>query len=101
MKHSLNKLSRILKNFYILTALFFLSWLLIFDSNDIVTQVKLSNKESDLRKTKAFYNAQIEGVKSDREALLNNDDLLERIAREKYFMKRDNEDVFVVVEADK
>lgn len=98
MKRILDKVPSILKNFYVLSALIFLIWILFFDSNDLVTQIKLSKKESELEKTKAFYEEKILEVKEDRKALLNDEDLLEKVAREKYFMKKPNEEVFVVVE---
>ena len=91
---------RYVKNFYVLGGLFFFVWLLAFDSNDLITQYRLSKKQSELEETRDFYLEKIEEVKADREALLNNDDLLERVAREKYYMKEDGEDVFVVVEKD-
>ena len=72
--------------------------MLFFDSNDILTQIKLSSKQRDLQKTKSFYLEKIEEVKSDREALLNNEDLLEKVARERYYMKKRSEDVYVIVE---
>lgn len=72
--------------------------MLFFDSNDLFSQYRLSRKQSELEQTKAFYQEKIQEVKSDREALLNDDDLLEKMAREKYFMKKDNEDVYVIVE---
>ena len=90
--------SRYFKNFYFLGALFFFIWLLAFDSNDLITQYKLSKKQADLEETREFYLEKIEEVKADREALLNNEDLLEKVAREKYYMKEDGEDVFVVVD---
>ncbi len=98
MKQLIDKIPPLLRNFYVLSTLFFLAWLLFFDSNDIITQAKLSRKQAELEKTKSFYELKIEEVKSDREALLNNDDLLEKLAREKYFMKKENEDIFIVVE---
>lgn len=87
-----------IRSFYGITLLLFFSWLVFFDSNDLFSQFRLSAKEKDLLETRNFYVEKIEGVKSDRQALLNSDELLEKIAREKYFMKKDNEDVFVVVE---
>lgn len=98
MKDLLNRIPPLLKNFYVLTGILFLIWMLFFDSNDLITQMRLSKKESELEKTKEFYLEKISEVKADREALLNNEDLLEKVAREKYFMKKPNEEVFVVVE---
>jgi cell division protein FtsB len=75
--------------------------MLFFDSNDILTQIKLSSKQKDLQKTKDFYIEKIDEVKEDREALLNNEALLEKVARERYYMKKSNEDVYVIVEKEK
>ncbi|MFT5568022.1 MAG: cell division protein DivIC [Cyclobacteriaceae bacterium] len=92
------RIPKIFKNFYVLAGAFFLIWLTVFDSNDLITQYRLSNKQAELESTKDFYLEQIEDVKSDREALLNDEALLEKMAREKYYMKKEGEDVFVVVE---
>jgi len=86
------------RNFYVVCTIVFLAWLVFFDTNDLVSQFQLSAKQSELESTKAFYESKIEEVKEDREGLLRNDLLLEKIAREKYFMKKDNEDVFIVVD---
>lgn len=87
-----------MKNFYVVTGAIFIVWLLFFDSNDILTQWRLTSKKTELEKTKIFYEEKITEVKANREALLKNDDLLEQVAREKYFMKKENEEVFVVIE---
>lgn len=98
MKDILDRIPSFLKNFYVLTLIVFAAWMVFFDSNDFVSQVKLSSQQGDLEEAKAFYEDKIIEVKEDRDALLNNDELLEKIAREKYFMQKPNEDVFIVVE---
>ena len=98
MKDFYHKIPPVFKSFYFLSTLFFLVWMLFFDSNDLITQLKLSNKLSDLESTKEFYENKIVEVKNDREALLNNPQLLEKLAREKYLMKKESEDLFIVVE---
>ena len=82
---------------YVLGTIFFIVWLMIFDSNDILTQLSLRKKESELQQMQRYYQKQIETVKTDREALFSNQNLLERIAREKYFMRAEGEDVYVIV----
>ncbi len=72
--------------------------MLFFDSNDILTQRSLSSKISELEESKAYYEEKIVEVKNDQKALDTDKELLERIAREKYLMKKENEDVFIVVE---
>jgi cell division protein FtsB len=94
LKKSLN----ITKNFYFLTGLSFMIWMLFFDTNDFYSQYKLKNKVKELVDQEVYYLENIEQVKKDREALLNDMELLERFAREKYYMKKEGEDLFVVVE---
>ncbi|MFT6867700.1 MAG: cell division protein DivIC [Cyclobacteriaceae bacterium] len=98
MKSLFEKIPPFFRNFYFLTALLFLIWMLFFDSNDLITQFKLSNKQSELESSKEFYEEKIIEVKNDKEALTNDQDLLEKIAREKYLMRKENEDVYIVVE---
>lgn len=98
MKQLIGRIPPILKNFYVLSTLFFLFWLMFIDSNDIWLQQDLSSKKSELIHARQFYEDKILEVKNDREALLNNPDLLEKIAREKYLMKKANEDLYIIVD---
>ena len=86
------------RNFFFLTAFFFLMRMLFFDSNDIYSQYKLSRKLNNLEARKAYYQEKIIEVRQDREELLNNPELLEKFAREKYLMKKPSEDIYVLVE---
>ena len=79
---------------------FFLIWLTFFDSNDLYSQYNLVQKVNTLNADKEYYVEKIEEVKEDREELLSNPDLLEKFAREKYLMKKQTEDLYVVVEAE-
>ncbi|MEP2026328.1 MAG: septum formation initiator family protein [Reichenbachiella sp.] len=88
----------ITKNFYFLSGLSFLVWMLFFDTNDFYSQYQLSQKVKELEGQEKYYLQKIEEVNTDREALINDMELLERFAREKYYMKKDGEDLFVVVE---
>ena len=75
--------------------------MLFIDANDLISQVKLKNQLENLEDEKEYYLHKIDEVKKDREELLSNDRLLEKFAREKYFMKKESEDLFVVVEESK
>jgi cell division protein DivIC len=94
----LNKLPRFTKNFYFLFGAFFLLWMIFIDSNDFYTQYKLRKKLSDLENEKDYYLEKIKEVEKDREELLSNQYLLEKFAREKYLMKKNSEDLFIIVE---
>ncbi|MEP0986587.1 FtsB family cell division protein [Ekhidna sp.] len=100
MKHLLDRIPSFFKNFYFLSILFFIVWLAFVDSNDLFMQASLSGKKSELIKAKSFYQERILQVKNDQAALNNNPDLLEKMAREKYLMKKENEDLFIVVKGD-
>lgn len=64
----------------------------------MISQIKLKSKLQSLGKEKIHYVLQIEQVKKEREALFNNPILLEKFARERYFMKKPTEDIFVIEE---
>jgi len=94
----LDKLPDFTKNFYLISAVLFAGWMLFFDTNDVYSQYKLKQKLYELESQKGYYESNIIEVRSEREALLNDEDLLEKFAREKYFMKKSGEDLFVIVE---
>lgn len=89
-------LPKLTRNFYFLFGVFFLVWMLFIDSNDFYTQYKLNQKRRDLESQKEYYLKKIEEVKEDRDELFSNDKKLEKFAREKYLMKKETEDLFVV-----
>ena len=94
------KIPSITRNFYFISTLIFIIWMLFIDSNDFVSQYQLSKKLSTLEDERVYYLEKIETVKKEREELLTDDKLLEKFAREKYFMKKETEDVFIIVEED-
>ncbi|WP_017733812.1 FtsB family cell division protein [Nafulsella turpanensis] len=96
----LSKLPPFFRNFYVLTLLGFLLWMFLLDSNDIISQVKLRNKLSNLQAEKEYYLEKIEEVRKDREELMSNKELLEKFAREKYLMRKKSEDVYIIIEED-
>lgn len=72
--------------------------MLFFDQESVFVQHKLSTEISNLEQQKKFYLEEIEKNKASLNILTNDTASLEKYARETYFMKKDNEDVFVVVE---
>ena len=92
------KLPPITKNFYFLATVFFFVWMLFIDNNDFITQISLRQKLNNLEDERSYYIEKINEVKEEREELLSNDELLEKFAREKYLMKKESEDLYVIVE---
>jgi cell division protein FtsB len=88
---------KIIKNKYFLTLIGIVVWLLFFDKNDVFTQYELVDKCRKLNKEKEYYISEIESNKASLNELRTNKKSLETFSREKYLMKKDNEDVFVFV----
>lgn len=89
-----------LKNKYVFTTLIFIVWMLFFDRNDIISQIGMRNKLSQMKQDKLYYTAEIAQNKIAMQELMTNPETLEKFAREKYLMKKDDEDVFVIVYTD-
>lgn len=85
------------RNKYFLTALSFLVWLSFFDRNDFITTTAYRSQLHKLQSEKTFYEGEISKNKENLNELRTNSENLEKYAREKYYMKRDNEDVFVIL----
>lgn len=93
----MNRLLNLLKNKYFLATVFFVVWMLFFDRNDLMSQYDYCSQLSKLENEKEFYTKETAQVKTDLDELTTNKERLEKFAREKYLMKKDNEDVFVIV----
>lgn len=94
----LGRLPSIFRNFYFLTGIAFLIWITFLDSNNLISRFSLSSKLNSLEREKEFYERKIEEVAKDQQELFGTEETLEKYAREKYLMKRESEDVFVIVE---
>jgi len=87
-----------LRNKYVLTALIFIVWLLLFDQNNLTERRKLSREYNQLLQEREYYLKKIEEDKKRINELKTDNENLEKFAREQYLMKKDNEDIFVIVE---
>lgn len=96
-KRGLSQFS-LLRNKYIIAGVFFLVWMLFFDPKDIGTELSKWNKYHELQASEAELTKKIEDTKAELKQLKNNAQTIERYAREKYLMKKDNEDLFIVDE---
>lgn len=84
------------QNKYVITLAAFIVLMLFIDHNDIFMQLDRRRQLNDLLASKVYYEKQIEQIKKNLSELQNNPAALEKFAREKYLLKRDNEDIFVV-----
>ncbi len=94
----LKKILNILLNKYLITTVAFVVWLIFFDSNNVIMQQELKAKLNELNQEKKFYLDEIRRDSILTRQLLTDTAALEKFAREKYLMKKDGEDIFLVVD---
>lgn len=94
----MKKLPKVFRNFYVITFLIFLAWMLLLDSNNLVARYQLGSKLNSLEDEKEYYEEKIREVKKDRSQLFGDRESVEKFAREKYLMKKESEDIYIIVE---
>ncbi|MEM6514648.1 MAG: septum formation initiator family protein [Bacteroidota bacterium] len=87
-----------LKNFRsvaLIISVGFAIWMLFVDDNSLLIHNDLNEEIDDLENEKAYYRNEIE---KDKKAIkeLSTEEGVERIAREKYYMKKENEEIFII-----
>lgn len=93
----MKKILSVIKNKYLLTLLALSVWVVFFDKNDLETQIELKKDVKKLEEERNYYAREINDITSDIKELSTNPITLEKFAREKYLMKKDDEDIFVIV----
>ena len=87
---------KILKNKYFLAIVAFIVWMIFFDTNSLKRQKILNARIDEIKGMRAFYMTEIAKNNKEIYELETNPETIEKYAREKYLMKRDSEDVFVI-----
>jgi len=88
------KLFNILKNKYALTTLILIAWIFTFESTNIFRLIDYKQTINNYEDEIELYQKKILNTKESIEEL-KDPILLEKFAREQYFMKKDNEVIFV------
>ncbi|MEY2828632.1 MAG: hypothetical protein RIQ33_490 [Bacteroidota bacterium] len=96
IKLLVEKIPAPLRNIYLLSFIFFIVWMLFFDGNNFFNQLTTQKQLDKLNAQKHFFVKEIENVNQTRSALFTNPANLERFARERYLMKKSNEDLFLI-----
>jgi cell division protein DivIC len=99
--HLFNYIPRWLKSKYLITGISFIVWMVFFDQNDINLQLKRINELKKLQESEKNMDKLIVDTKKELDLLITNPSTLERYAREKFMMKRDNEDLYIIVKSGK
>lgn len=96
-----NTIKNTIGNKYIIATVVFVVFMIFGDKNNVVEQYNLHKQYNKVKTEHDYYIQQIAKAKHDYNELFSNNKNLEKFAREKYLMKRDNEDVFVIVKKQK
>ena len=97
----MQRLIDLFKNKFFLVTVAFVIWMIFFDKNDLFSQYEYHQQLDKLKQEQVFYKTETEKVNKDLDELTSDKAKLEKFAREKYLMKKDNEDIFVVVKEEK
>jgi len=89
------------KRLIIIITLLFAVWMLFIDDFNVFHRLSLNKKINNLEQQKQYYHKEIKKDSALIRTLKNNPDSMERYAREKYLMKKKNEDIFIVIEEEK
>ncbi|HYC28819.1 MAG TPA: septum formation initiator family protein [Chitinophagaceae bacterium] len=92
----LTKIPAFLRNKYLIATVLFVVFIVFFDDRDIISNFRHTRELKDLEKSQQYYQEEIAKTRQELKQLRTDAALLEKYAREKYLMKRDNEDLFLV-----
>ncbi len=95
------KIPIFLRNKYILGFLIFFIWVAIFDGNNLIQRISDSLKINQLKQEIEYYKQKIDEKNKQLNQLRTDKENLEKFAREQYFMKKENEEIFIIVETEK
>lgn len=94
-KYKNNAIVKIITNIFVLILVPFIIWMFFFDDNSYIVHKKFNTEIDELEHTISFYESKIKEHKSTIEKLQDSIEL-ERFAREKYLMKKENEEVYII-----
>jgi cell division protein DivIC len=98
LEYYVQKLPAPVRNKYLLVGGLFLLWMLFFDRNSVIAQIRLNRTKRELYNKMEYYGKEAKQAEWQQNAIFSSDPSLEQFAREKYYMKRSNEEVIVVEE---
>ena len=91
---------RYLGNKYILSLIVFAIWMLFLDTHSLVIHRELNTEIKELQKGINYYSTEIAQDKEFLNELQNKSDHFEKFAREQYWLKKNNEEIFLIERED-
>lgn len=93
----IEKLPPAFRNKYVITISIFIVWILLIDSNNLITRFRDMSELHNLRKEKEYYEKKVEVDKKKINELKTDNNNLEKFGREQYLMKKPDEDLYIVL----
>lgn len=93
----IEKIPPVLRNKYLLTLIIFAVWILLLDSNNLISRWKEMRNLKKLKAEKEYYVQRIEEDKRKLHELKTSERNLEKFAREQYRMKKPEEDLYIIL----
>lgn len=84
-------------NKYLLVLVLFFVWIIFFDQNNLIYRLQNEIELYSLKQDKQYYEEEIKNTHQMKEELFSNEEKLEKFAREKYKMKKDDEEIFIIL----
>ncbi|MBA3986235.1 MAG: septum formation initiator family protein [Flavobacteriales bacterium] len=94
-----SKWRKYLGNKYFLILIVFAIWMLFFDSNSFLVHKELNDEINELENNREYFQQEISGDKEFLEKL-NDSSEMEKFARETYYLKKENEEIFIIEHED-
>lgn len=100
-RKTLGRISRFLTNKFFIASVAFLAVMFFLDKNDIITIIERRKELNSLNQSKEHYTQELAELRKIKSDLENDPAVIEKLAREKYLMKRENEDIFLTEDVSK
>ena len=95
-KQIIQKIPKYFRNQYFIVIVLFIIWILFFDNYNLIRQNRIKKDIKELEENKLFYTKEIKKDSIEFQDLLNNKEKREKFAREKFLMKKENEDIYII-----
>jgi len=100
MKIKLPNNLHFLKNKFWLSGIVFIIWMCFLDSNSLLIHLELSSEIRELEEGIEFYKSELANDKQKLTELTSDPILLEKFAREEYWLCKENEEIFLISRAE-
>ncbi len=89
----------VIQNKYLLSIIVFVVWIIFFDRNDLFTQYERKQELKKLQTSADFYEKEIAGTRKSLTELNNDPAVLEKMARENFYLKKSEEEIFIIMDS--